>query len=260
VCLIALLHRAIDAAPVLVAANREERYDRPSDPPAARPGPPRVMCGLDREAGGTWLGVSEAGVLVAVTNRPEPPRPDGARSRGLLCRELLAAADAVAAADRAVTTVRSGRYAGVNVVCADRATAVVVHGAGRPAAVPLGPGLHLLANGDVNRDDDGRIDAARRLFGRASTTTVEGFLDVGATVCGWTGRSDPAVPIVLRGAAGGTVSSDLVAVTADPARSVWRHAEGPPDRTPYSDLSPDLRAILRPWQNPGQLPIPAGNR
>ena len=37
--------------------------------------PPRILAGRDPYAGGTWLGVNEHGVLVAVTNRRKTPRP-----------------------------------------------------------------------------------------------------------------------------------------------------------------------------------------
>ena len=62
---------------------------------------PRVVCGIDRQAGGTWLGVNQFGLLVVVTNRPKALAPLEPRSRGLLCRDLLDrrnARDAVATA------------------------------------------------------------------------------------------------------------------------------------------------------------------
>src|SRR5438105_13771126 len=88
-CLLAIHFQVCDQAPLLIAANREEYYARPSLPPAIQPGTPRVLCGIDARAGGTWLGVNEHGLVVAVTNRAKPSPPAAARSRGLLCRELL---------------------------------------------------------------------------------------------------------------------------------------------------------------------------
>ena len=67
-CLLAIQYQLVPEAPVLVAANREERYDRPSLPPAIQSGKPRVLCGVDEQAGGTWLGVNQNGMFVAVAN------------------------------------------------------------------------------------------------------------------------------------------------------------------------------------------------
>src|SRR5687767_6645178 len=96
-CLVALFFRAVPDAPVVVGANREELYHRGGEPPQFLDGPARVIAGRDPAAGGTWLGVNEHGVLVAVTNRPKsqpPPRP---RSRGWLVRDLLGCPSAAAA-------------------------------------------------------------------------------------------------------------------------------------------------------------------
>src|SRR5438270_389628 len=100
-CLLALLYRVADDAPVVVGANREEYYQRGGDPPRQLDGVAAVG-GVDPSHGGTWLGVSAGGFLVAVTNRRKsrlPPRP---RSRGLLARDLLGQKSAAAAAREAL--------------------------------------------------------------------------------------------------------------------------------------------------------------
>src|SRR5437763_506886 len=103
-CLLAMLYRAVDGAPLLVAANREEAYARGGTPPALWAEPRAVVAGVDPQAGGTWLGVNAHGLLVAVTNRRLSHPPERPRSRGLLVRDLLAAPDALAAADPADRT------------------------------------------------------------------------------------------------------------------------------------------------------------
>ena len=70
-CLLALLFRVMPDAPVIAGANREERT-RGGDPPRVLDG--RVLAGTDPVAGGTWFGVNEHGVLIAVTNRPKSSR------------------------------------------------------------------------------------------------------------------------------------------------------------------------------------------
>lgn len=107
-CLLALQYKTARDAPVLVAQNREERYDRPSQPPRIQSGRPRVVCGIDRKAGGTWFGVNQHGMFVAVANRPKRCVPAEPRSRGLLCRELLGTRTATDAAELAVKELETG--------------------------------------------------------------------------------------------------------------------------------------------------------
>ena len=100
-CTLALYFTSFDDYPLVVAANRDEHYDRPSAPPALLNADPAILAGRDLRAGGTWLGVvNEHGLLAGILNRradgETEPRP-GTRSRGLLCLDVLAlktAADA----------------------------------------------------------------------------------------------------------------------------------------------------------------------
>jgi len=83
-CVLALL---LEPGRLLVAANRDELFDRPSAPPAeVEPG---VVAGRDLAAGGAWLGYNSHGLFVAVTNRKSPASTPDALSRGLLVREAL---------------------------------------------------------------------------------------------------------------------------------------------------------------------------
>ncbi len=73
-CTLIVLHRCVPDRPLVVAANRDEFLDRPSEEPAlrsSRTGP--IVAPLDLEAGGTWVGVSARGVFAGLTNlRPGP--------------------------------------------------------------------------------------------------------------------------------------------------------------------------------------------
>ena len=88
-CTLAILYKTAKNAPILVAANREEFFERPTLPPKIQSGSPRVICGIDQRAGGTWFGVNQHGLFATVTNRPKNVVPRDPRSRGVLCRELL---------------------------------------------------------------------------------------------------------------------------------------------------------------------------
>ena len=85
-CLVALAIDENRRFPLVLAANRDEFFDRP----AARlgwwtpdEGGPAILAGRDLSAGGTWLGLSAAGRLALVTNvrRVATADPD-APSRG----------------------------------------------------------------------------------------------------------------------------------------------------------------------------------
>src|SRR5436309_5665158 len=124
-CLLALFFRVAEDAPLVVGANREEAYARGGEPPRVLDGPVRALAGIDPLAGGTWLGVNEHGVVIAVTNRRKSYVPDRPRSRGLLARELLGCPTAAEAVERGTRELDSDRYAGCNFLCADRERAVV---------------------------------------------------------------------------------------------------------------------------------------
>src|SRR5881409_2709673 len=68
--------------------NRDESSMRPADPPAVLDGTPMIVAPRDRKAGGTWLGASGAGLVVALSNRRGRTSLI-ARSRGQLVLEAL---------------------------------------------------------------------------------------------------------------------------------------------------------------------------
>ncbi len=75
---------------LLVAANRDEAADRPTEP--MHWWPQGFVAGKDLSAGGTWLGLTRNGRFAAVTNVRDPSiktNPIPRASRGLLVREFL---------------------------------------------------------------------------------------------------------------------------------------------------------------------------
>ena len=67
-CLILFAYRVTPEAPLIVAANRDEFYDRPAQCAHFWPDVPGLLAGRDQTAGGTWLGISRQGRFAAVTN------------------------------------------------------------------------------------------------------------------------------------------------------------------------------------------------
>jgi uncharacterized protein with NRDE domain len=89
-CLVLIALNSHIHFPLIVAANRDEFYDRPTASAEFWAGAPAVLGGRDLKAGGTWLGVDRQGRLAAVTNYRQGERERPApRSRGLLVSDFL---------------------------------------------------------------------------------------------------------------------------------------------------------------------------
>ena len=89
-CIVALALNAHPCYPLIVAANRDEFFSRPTLAASFWPDAPQVLAGRDLVAGGTWLGVTREGKIAAVTYfREWPHRATGLRSRGLLAADFL---------------------------------------------------------------------------------------------------------------------------------------------------------------------------
>ncbi len=93
-CLILLAIKSHPAYKLVIAANRDEYYDRPTAPAAFWKNSPGIIGGRDLSAGGTWLGITTKGRIAAITNYRDPAsNKDHAPSRGNLVREFLMGQD-----------------------------------------------------------------------------------------------------------------------------------------------------------------------
>ncbi|MCA9215976.1 MAG: NRDE family protein [Planctomycetales bacterium] len=243
-CLLAVQYQLIPDSPILIAANREEFYERPTQPPSIQSGKPRVLCGTDLQAGGTWLGVNQHGLFIGVLNRRRANPGFPSRSRGTLCRELLKSHSAQHARDMAMEEMSSGRYDGANFVCVDAESGWVVHGGDDLNTVEMREGLNIIAGGDLNDPRDGRVDMARRLLTLQTLDSPVKFLAVASKVFA-RAPSPPGRPsIVIRDKDRGTVSSTLIALGKKPRDAIYQYAPNAPDRSKFEDFSPLLRDIL----------------
>lgn len=243
-CLLAIQYQTASDAPILLAQNREELFDRPTQAPRIQSGKPRVVCGIDRKAGGTWLGVNQHGLVVVVANRSKAVVPAEPRSRGLLCRELLRFHTAREAVEEAARQLATGVYAGANYLCVDAASGAVVYGGNTVEVVELTPGLHLMTNGMLDDPSDKRQGFVRRLLTLQRLDSAVAFLAVASRT--FSRKPDRAGRrgVVLTGGAYGTVSSTLLSLAERPQSSVLQYAPGPPSEYAYDDLSALLRQVL----------------
>jgi len=91
-CLLALALGVHADFPLVIAANRDEQWARPTLPLQAwrLPSGKTLYSGRDQEAGGTWLGFSEDGRVALLTNVRSGSLAPGERSRGELVTHWLA--------------------------------------------------------------------------------------------------------------------------------------------------------------------------
>jgi uncharacterized protein with NRDE domain len=234
-CLLVVFFRAVPDADLVVGANREELYARRGEPPQFFPGSIAAVGGRDSVAGGTWLGINARGVVVAVTNRGGGKVPAKPRSRGLLVRDLLTSHNAKHAVDIATKELEGGSYAGCNLFCGDSERAVVIEGAEWLRVRPLPPGVHVLANGDINDGSDERVLYTLDWLGQRDYASANDCIKALKTLCAQKGGDGP--PICLDKGDRGTVSSSIIAVRRPLSKSAYWHSQGSPDRTAYDDIS-----------------------
>jgi uncharacterized protein with NRDE domain len=89
-CLIFLAYQQHPTYPIIIAANRDEFYQRKTIPAHFWKDHPHVLAGRDAEANGTWLGVNTSGKISLLTNyRDLSNLKSSAPSRGKLVSNFL---------------------------------------------------------------------------------------------------------------------------------------------------------------------------
>lgn len=121
-CLIAFAIGASEQWPLVIAANRDEFFDRPALPLARwqTEAGHSIVAGRDLLAGGSWLGISQTGRIAMLTNVREAPlhaTPPTAKSRGELVMRWLD--EEQANADEFMTQIEPQAYGGFNLVLGD---------------------------------------------------------------------------------------------------------------------------------------------
>lgn len=250
-CSVIILRRPDHPWPLLLAANRDELWSRVSRPPGRHwHDRPELVAGLDEEAGGSWLGLNDWGVLATVLNREGTLGPAALkRSRGELVLDALDHADAKEAAE-ALRHVDGSAFRPFNLILADNRDAFWLrHEAegDRVVVVPLPVGLSMIASRDLNDPSTPRIARYRHLFecsaipdpdkGPAGDWSDWELL-LGARA--GKGQEPREAMCVVTDGDYGTVSSSLVALPADAGRRpIWLHAEGRPGETPFYPVTLD---------------------
>ena len=89
-CLVLLAVEKHPNYKLVIAANRDEYYDRSSSKAGFWKEAPEILAGRDLVGGGTWLGISKKGRIGLLTNYRDPQsRRQDAPSRGALVSGYL---------------------------------------------------------------------------------------------------------------------------------------------------------------------------
>ena len=116
-CLIAFAWQAHPQYRLILAANRDERHDRPSEALHWWNDEPAFLAGRDLVAGGTWLGITQDGRFATVTNyRESAAQTAGEISRGAIVTDYALGNQTP---DKFSRSIDGSRYSGVNVLVSD---------------------------------------------------------------------------------------------------------------------------------------------
>lgn len=155
-CLILLAWQAHPRYPLVVAANRDEFFDRPTASAQFWPEYPELLAGRDLLAGGTWLGITRSGRFAALTNYREvsasnnnAAKPPPSLSRGRLVSDFLLG-QASAPDYLEALTAQADHYPPFNLICGSL-QAGLYYGSNRnldqsSQRRPLPPGIYGLSN------------------------------------------------------------------------------------------------------------------
>jgi uncharacterized protein with NRDE domain len=255
-CTIIALFGVRQDFPLVLATNRDEFYQRPSTGPVRLMDSPKVVGGRDLLASGTWMGVTEAGLFVGLTNqrRMRPPEGDK-RSRGELVMQALSL-ETPARIRRWVEALDASAYQGFNLMFGDARELYVAYGRESPhvEVEQVPKGLHLLPNDRLDSPAFWKVERARTLLAPYLTAPFEQLCAALKRTLGDTEMPAlselPELPegapydrpmlqrlaaLCVRTPVYGTRSSTIVALR-EGGVSHYLYADGPPDQAPFRDV------------------------
>ena len=248
-CSIILLRQSDNEWPVIIGANRDEMSNRKSLPPSRHwDDRPYIFAGKDLEAGGTWLGINDYGVVCGIMNRINTLGTDpNKRSRGELVLDALDHADANESLN-AIVEIEKNSYRGFNMLIADNTNAYWIKSSEDSEVIEyfnIPDGLSMITAYDRNDINSKRIKNYLSKFSIAETPdpSSDNWMDwemlLGST---YSDDNDPLSAMCVRTEMGfNTVSSCLIALPGLQPNPVikkpkFKFANGAPDNAKFDDL------------------------
>jgi len=223
-CLLLVAYRAHPDVELLLAGNRDEFYRRQAKPPGLIYRQPRIFAGQDLEAGGTWMGENEHGLVAALTNRrvAGAAAPPEARSRGEIVLGLLRHAAPGEAASW-LERLPHAQFRPYSVLFGNRERFYFFSPQDGALLRPLEPGFYSLSNSTLNDRTWPKVERALEFLERHRAQPGTRLLeDLQRFLCDATPAAGaPSLDLAeeLRGATGavfirtqayGTVSSSII--------------------------------------------------
>ncbi len=254
-CTLIILNGLPGPWPVVLAANRDEFYGRPSEAPSFISDAPPIFAGRDLRAGGTWMGVTPGGFFAGLTNQRQPAgAATDRRSRGEVVVNVLRAGDGPSAR-RYLEGLDPTAYNPFNLVFGDAHKLEVVYARDTTRFAEVPRGLHVLPNDVLNAPSFPKVIRARALLAEAPPAGAGLLHRVAETLADTTPPDalpeEPGVPypdevraalhsLCVRTPLYGTRSASIVALRPGGV-SRYLFADGAPDETPFVDMSAALR-------------------
>ncbi len=149
-CLITFAWKTHPHFPLLLAANRDEWFERPAQAAQWWDDCPTAFGGRDLQAGGTWLAASKDGRFAAITNfREDREKPKDAPSRGGLVSDFLVFDDSPEDYANSVAQ-RSEQYLGFSLLLGDANNLWLVSNRDETSPRALAPGVYALSNAQLD--------------------------------------------------------------------------------------------------------------
>lgn len=181
-CVIFLAYRTHPDFPLILLANRDEFYSRPSQEARYWEDFPEIFAGRDFVGGGTWLGVNKAGKIAAVTNYRDLLAPKRALSRGRLTADFLKTGESAEVYLKKIHR-KASRFSGFNLLLGEISSNrdELFYYSNRVGEIrPLASGIYGLSNHQLDtpwrKVEKGKRFLAENIFGNFSKEAFFEFL------------------------------------------------------------------------------------
>lgn len=247
-CLILFAYRLHPGYKLILAANRDEYYNRPAEPAHWWTDTPFLLAGKDLKAGGTWMGITKSGRIAALTNYrgPGSQRID-APSRGSLVSDYLRS-ETLPYEYLETLRPKGTEYSGFNLIVGDMDALYYYSNKMEDSETsPLEPGLYGVSNACLDSPWP-KIVKGKQMFEQRVLTGVEILPDTIFTILSDTETApdeelpDTGVgidiermlsPLFIKGPGYGTRSSTVLLIDNENRVTFIEKSFVPPSETRY---------------------------
>lgn len=240
-CTLALYYKVYPESPILLLSNRDEMVDRPWLPPAHISRVPGIYGPRDKTGGGTWLGVGQSGLVVALTNHYGTLATGASLcSRGYVVMEALRHETAREALRLAKSLAPACKH--FTLLMADPNEAFVLDHPGDKGSqsYSLMPGFHVVTNKRFRDEEDVKAAYVKGLMeeqakrGEPSVSEIKSFVGDHAVA---PGQQSPLCIHPKPDFRFGTVSSAAVGIDRKGEVSRFLFSSGPACANDFEDYT-----------------------